>query len=173
LLAQVGISYLPDPARVDESVYPGEEAEAYVRRIALAKARETAGRHAAGLVIGADTVVVVDGDILGKPSSYEDAVRMLSMLSGRPHKVITGLALVDAATGRSAVGFEVTEVRLRELTKAEIEAYAATGEPMDKAGAYGIQGRAALFVEGVTGCFFNVVGLPLARLDRMLKDFKG
>ena len=96
---------------------------------------------------------------------------MLTRLSGRTHVVMTAVALVDAATGKSAAEVETTEVVMRALTEAEIEAYVATGEPMDKAGAYGIQGRAALFVEGVNGCFFNVVGLPLARLDRMLKGF--
>lgn len=173
LLDQVGIAYIPDPAQVDESALPGELAEEYVQRIALAKAVDTAARHKSGLVIGADTVVVLDGDILGKPASRDDAVRMLSVLSGRSHRVITGVSLVDAATGKSAVGFEVTEVRMRALSQAEIEAYVSTGEPMDKAGAYGIQGRAGLFVEGVTGCFFNVVGLPLARLDRMIGEFMG
>jgi septum formation protein len=96
---------------------------------------------------------------------------MLKLISGRVHEVITAVALVDAQTGRSVVGLEVTEVRVRELSPFEIEEYLETGEPFDKAGAYGIQGRASVFVEGIRGCFFNVVGLPLSRLDRMIKEF--
>jgi len=171
LLDNVGIGYIPDPADVDESVLPGEPAEKYVRRLALAKAETTAARHGSGLVLGADTVVVLDGDILGKPASAGEAAEMLGRLSGREHVVMTGVALVDAETGRSAVDVESTRVRMASLSRDEIEMYVATGEPMDKAGAYGIQGRASVFVEGITGCFFNVVGLPLARLDRMLKNF--
>lgn len=171
LLDQVGMSYELDPAHVDESVLPGEGPEEYVLRLAMAKAAETARRHGSGLVLGADTVVVLDGDILGKPATYEEAVDMLTRLSGRAHKVMTGVALLDALTGESASGVEVTEVRMCAIGKDEVEAYASTGEPMDKAGAYGIQGRAALFVEGVDGDFFNVVGLPLAKLNRMMKEF--
>jgi septum formation protein len=171
LLDQVGISYELDPAHVDESVLPGEGPEEYVLRVAMDKAVKTALRHGSGLVLGADTVVVLDGDILGKPASREEAVDMLTRLSGRAHKVMTGVALVDALTGVSMSGVEVTEVRMCAISKDEVEAYASTGEPMDKAGAYGIQGRAALFVEGIDGDFFNVVGLPLAKLNRMLKEF--
>ncbi|MBI5696066.1 MAG: septum formation inhibitor Maf [Nitrospirae bacterium] len=173
LLEQAGIKYVADPAHVDETALPGETPEDHVRRLALFKAETTAKRHASGLVLGADTVVVVDGEILGKPADEADAVRMLGLISGRSHEVITGVALYDAATGRSAVSYESTVVRVRALTPGEIAEYVATGEPMDKAGAYGIQGRAAIFVEGVTGCFFNVVGLPLALTDKMVRDFLG
>lgn len=173
LLEQAGIRYAADPAHVDETALPGEGPEEHVRRLALTKAVRTAERHASGLVLGADTVVVVDGEILGKPADAADAARMLSMISGRTHEVITGVALVDAATGRSAVSYESTTVRIRALSPGVIRDYVATGEPMDKAGSYGIQGRAAIFVEGITGCFFNVVGLPLALVDRMVKEFPG
>jgi septum formation protein len=171
LLRQAGFRFKVDPADVDESVRPDEGPEDYAVRVALDKARRTAERHASGMVLGADTVVLVDGYILGKPSSREEAAAMLSRISGRTHMVLTGLALVDAATGRYATSVETTEVRMRALTAGEIQDYVDTGEPMDKAGAYGIQGRAAVFVEGVNGCFFNVVGLPLARLDKMLRTF--
>jgi len=170
LLEQAGIAYVSDPADVDESILPGESPEVYAVRLALAKAAETASRYADGRVLGADTIVVVGGEILGKPASLEDAARMLTMLSGRSHNVITGVALVDASDGRSMMGCETTEVRFRELSASEIEDYVATGEPMDKAGGYGIQGRASVFVEGITGCFFNVVGLPLARVWKMLRE---
>lgn len=172
LLDLAGISHVVDPADVDESALPGESAADYAKRIALDKAMRTAERHSSGLVLGADTVVVVDNEILVKPSSREDAARMLRLISGREHEVITAVALVDARTGRSEVGVEVTEVRVRELSTLEIEEYLETGEPFDKAGAYGIQGRASVFIEGIRGCFFNVVGLPLARLDRMIKEFQ-
>jgi septum formation protein len=173
LLDQAGIAYVSDPADVDESVIPGETPEVYAVRLALAKASSTASRHSGGIVLGADTIVVVDGEILGKPSSPEDAARMLTSLSGKAHKVITGVALVDASDGRSTTGYESTSVRIRDLSAQEIAVYVATGEPMDKAGGYGIQGRASVFVEGITGCFFNVVGLPLARVWKMLREFGG
>jgi septum formation protein len=172
LLDLAGISHVVDPADVDESALPGENAFDYAKRIALAKAVKTAERHTSGLVLGADTIVLVENEILGKPSSREDATRMLRLISGREHEVITAVALVDAQTGRSEVGLEVTEVKVKELASAELEEYLETGEPFDKAGAYGIQGRASVFVEGIRGCFFNVVGLPLARLDRMIKEFQ-
>jgi septum formation protein len=171
LLEQAGIGYVPEPADVDESVTPGESPEGYAVRLALAKASKTAGDHSEGVVLGADTIVVLDGDILGKPADAGDAARMLARLSGRTHRVLTGVALVDARTGRSVTACEETSVRMREISPEEISGYVATGEPMDKAGAYGIQGRASVFVEGVTGCFFNVVGLPVARVWRMLREF--
>ncbi|HLB25983.1 MAG TPA: Maf family protein [Nitrospirota bacterium] len=171
LLAQAGIKFVVDPAHVDESRLPGERPEDYAVRAALDKARATADRHGSGIVMGADTIVVVDGEILGKPGGRDEARQMLSRISGRTHTVMTGVALVDAATGRSATGFEATEVTIRRLAPEEIEEYVDSGEPMDKAGAYGIQGRFAVYVEGVRGCFFNVVGLPLSRAALMLKGF--
>ncbi|MGA2191764.1 MAG: Maf family protein [Nitrospirota bacterium] len=173
LLGQAGFDFIVDPAHVDESGLPGEGPEEHVIRLALDKVKKTAFRHTSGAVLGADTVVVADGRMLGKPHSPEDAASMLKLLSGGTHRVMTGIALIDAATGKLEAGVEVTEVRFRELTPGEIQEYVSSGEPMDKAGAYGIQGRAALFVEGINGCFFNVVGLPLARLDKMLRKLYG
>ena len=172
LLDLAGINHTVDPADVDESILSNEASADYAKRIALVKAIKTAERHTSGLVLGADTIVVVKGEVLGKPSSREDAARMLQLISGREHEVITAVALVDAQTRRSEVEIEVTEVKVKELTSDEIAEYLETGEPYDKAGAYGIQGRASVFVEGIRGCFFNVVGLPLARLYRMLKEFQ-
>jgi septum formation protein len=115
--------------------------------------------------------VVVDGAVLGKPADAADARRMLERLSGKEHAVITGLAVLDAASGRSIVRTSVTKVVFRDLSQREIDAYVATGEPLDKAGAYGIQERGALLVERIEGCYSNVVGLPLSLLGEMLREF--
>ncbi len=171
LLQQIGISFTIDPADVDESILPGEDAEAYAVRVALDKAREAAKRAGAGIVIAADTVVVLDEKVLGKPSDARDAERMLGLLSGRMHKVITGLVVMDSKTGRTLSRTAVTRVWFRDLTGDEIKAYVATNEPLDKAGAYGIQEKGAILVQKIEGCYFNVVGLPLALLGEMLSDF--
>jgi septum formation protein len=123
-----------------------------------------------GYILGADTIVVLDGEILEKPGSEAEAGDMLARLSGRMHHVYTGLALIDAATGKEAVGYEKSGVRIRKMTPEEIQAYVATGEPMDKAGSYGIQGYGAAIVERVEGCYFNVVGLPVVRLLKLIRE---
>lgn len=143
----------------------GLEPQLLVVRNALAKAREVARRNTTDAVLGADTVVVCGGRIFGKPADVEAAKEMLASLAGRAHEVYTGIAL--CAEGRSYSDVVRTTVHLAALTKSEIEAYAATGEPLDKAGAYGIQGRAALFVTSIEGSYSNVVGLPLSALYRM------
>lgn len=143
---------------------------AYAVTLAEAKARDVAVHHGGRLVLGADTVVVHEGDILEKPRDTDDAVRLLTRLSGQKHTVISAVALVGGPAGSGAiVGFEETGVEFLPLTRAAIERYVATGEPMDKAGAYGIQGYGALMVRGVRGCYFNVMGLPLAKLGELLK----
>jgi len=138
---------------------------------ALEKARAVAGRFTEGLVIGADTIVVIDGEILGKPRDVSVARDYLRRLSGRVHRVITGLAIIDAGSGKEVYDYEVTEVKFRELSDREIELYVSSGEPLDKAGAYGIQGFACLFVEWIRGDFYNVVGLPLFKLSLLLREF--
>lgn len=180
LLAQAGYVFEVRPAHVPEDPLPGEEPIAYVVRLAREKAeaiyRELAGREGGAesdgglVVLGADTTVVVDGQILAKPEDTADAARMLRMLSGRSHRVITGVAL--AAAEGTEVAAEATAVRFVTLTDAEIAAYVATGEPMDKAGAYAIQGRAAKWIPRIEGCYFNVVGLPLALVAAMLEGRK-
>jgi septum formation protein len=140
-----------------------------VESAALAKAAAVGAEHPDSLVLGADTLVVVGERALGKPSSPGDAVTMLRALSGQIHLVYTGLALVRGQVRR--VGHEVTEVDMRPFDEEEIAAYVATGEPRDKAGGYGIQGKGALLVRSITGDYYNVVGLPLARLGEMLKEF--
>ncbi|HEX3279980.1 MAG TPA: Maf family protein, partial [Pyrinomonadaceae bacterium] len=148
-------------ADIDESVRPNEDAVSYVKRLALTKA-QTVGRWTPGaLVLGADTTVVVEGELLGQPIDDDDARRMLMLLSGKWHEVLTGVALLRAAQDKQGLlEHEVTRVRFAELSDEEIEWYVATGEPRGKAGAYGIQGHAALFVKEIAGDYFNIVGLP-------------
>jgi septum formation protein len=171
LLTQAGLTFLVAPADVDERVLAGEKPEEYALRVAADKARAAAGRTRSGIVIAADTIVVLDDQILGKPVDARDAERMLSLLSGRQHQVMTGLVVCDAATGRTDARVAVSAVWFKRLSPAEISAYVATGEPLDKAGAYGIQERGALLVEKIEGCYFNIVGLPLFLLGQMLRDF--
>ena len=171
LLRQIGVAFTSDPADVDERILPGEDAEAYAVRVALDKASVAAGRAGNGIVVAADTIVVFGDTILGKPADVRDAERMLGMLSGGVHRVISGLAVVDAKTGRTQTGVAVTTVWFRDLAPEEIRSYVSTGEPLDKAGAYGIQEKGSLLVEKIEGCYFNVVGLPLSLLGKMLREF--
>lgn len=171
LLRQIGVAFLSDPADVDERVLPGETPEGYAVRVALDKARVAAARAGTGIVIAADTIVVRGGTVLGKPVDAADAVRMLSMLAGGMHEVMTGVAVMDATTGKLLTRVAVTRVWFRSLTPEEVAAYVSTNEPLDKAGAYGIQEKGALLVEKIEGCYFNVVGLPLSILREMLKEF--
>ena len=157
------------PARGEAPVPEGAAPADAVMAISRGKALDVAEQCAPGdVIIAADTVVCLDGDILGKPHSEAEAEEMLSRLSGREHEVYTGVTVMRG--GETLCGVERTAVRFRALTAAEIRSYVATGEPMDKAGAYGAQGVASLFVEGITGDFFNVMGLPMCRLGRMLNE---
>jgi septum formation protein len=169
LLASAGFDFTIEPADVDESILAGEEPAAYVLRVARAKASTVAERcrKSGSPVVAADTTVVADGEILAKPEDDEDAVRMLKRLSGAVHEVLTAVVVVFA--GRESAEVVRTRVRLLPLTQEEIRWYVATGEPFGKAGAYGIQGRAARFVDWIEGSWSNVVGLPVATVDRLLK----
>ena len=173
LLEMLGVRKLTViPARGEERAPEGAPAAEAVEAISRAKALEVAEQCSPGdVIIAADTVVCVDGDILGKPRSEEEARGMLRRLSGRAHEVFTGVCLHDAATGREMVEEVRTAVRFRELTDKEIWDYIHTGEPMDKAGAYGIQGGAGAFVEGLDGSFENVMGFPVDDVERMLRAF--
>ncbi len=174
LLQQIGLPFRVQASALGddgEAALPRETPEAHAVRLALAKAREVAARLGNGLVIGADTVVVLEDRILGKPANPTEAKAFLLALSGRIHRVVSGVAVVDAATGRSEAATAVTAVQMRAFDAAEAEAYVVTGEPMDKAGAYGIQERGALLVEAIQGDYFNVVGLPLVLLMELLRRF--
>lgn len=164
LLAQIGLEFLAVKSDFLETEICREED---VERMALAKARRVAQNFPGQFVLGADTAVFCGGKVLGKPRDGEEAVQMLKSLSGQVHSVITGFALIRDI--REIIGREKTFVSMRPLEDEEIAAYVSSGEPLDKAGAYGIQGRGAVFVEYIKGCYFNVVGLPLARLAAELK----
>ena len=168
LLTLVGIPHEVRPADIDETLLPGETPEGHSERLAREKVRTIASREPDAVVVGSDTIVVVDGDILGKPRDMDEARRMLARLSGRAHTVFTAVAV--ARGPRMAAGVERVGVTFRALASWEIDAYVATGEPMDKAGAYGIQGFGATIVERVDGDYFAVMGLPLVRLVRLLAE---
>jgi septum formation protein len=170
LLAQAGYMFEVQPPHVNEDLLLNEDPIAYVVRLARDKAQAVfaAVNDPEAIVLGADTTVTLDGHILAKPEDAADAARMLRLLSGRTHRVITGIALATA-TG-TEVAAEVTGVQFLTLSDDEIAAYVATGEPMDKAGAYGIQGLAAKWIPRIQGCYFNVVGLPLALVATMLES---
>jgi septum formation protein len=168
LLTLVGIPHTVRPADVDETYGPGEEPAAHARRLAREKAAVVAGMDPGAIVIGSDTIVVVDGDVLGKPRDEAHAAQMLTRLSGRSHVVMTAVAVRWRGEERSAV--EAVGVTFHPLSVQDIQAYIATGEPMDKAGAYGIQGYGATIVERVDGDYFAVMGLPLQRLVRLMGE---
>ncbi len=167
ILKAVGWPFETEAANIDESRFESEAAVPYVRRLAQTKAETVAKNLPSGLVLGADTVVLVDEEILGQPSDSEDARRMLKLLSGRWHEVLTAVALVRAGQGKVMADHEKTRVRFSEMSVTEIDWYVATGEPMDKAGAYGVQGSAALFIEEIQGGYFNIVGLPVRLLYKL------
>ena len=168
LLDLVRIPHEVRPADIDETLFPGETPEGHSERLAREKAQAIARQLPDAVVVGSDTIVVVDGEILGKPKDADDARRMLARLSGRGHTVFTAVAV--ARDSRVAAGVERVPVTFRTLASWEIDAYVATGEPMDKAGAYGIQGYGATIVERIEGDYFAVMGLPLVRLVRLLGE---
>jgi septum formation protein len=174
LLTQAGYDFKVVPANIPEVRLPDEEPTAFVQRLAQEKAKAVFDQFAdtqSGeplLILGADTVVVVAEEILGKPRNAEDAARMLRLLSGRTHQVITGVCLIS--NRQMKVGVESTSVMVSQITDKEIATYIATGEPMDKAGAYAIQGHAARWIPRIEGCYFNVVGLPIAQVVSMIEN---
>ena len=173
LLRQVGVEFDIEVSHAPEIIDPTLPTEEMVQQLALQKASAVAAGHENGLVLGSDTVVVNDGRLLGKPSTKEEAAEMLRSLSGRWHQVMTAVAIVDASGMREPwVTVEKTGVKFRDLSEEDIAAYVATGESMDKAGAYGIQGFGALLVEKIEGCYFNVVGLPLQRVAAGLRNWE-
>ncbi len=160
LLDAVGWPYEAIVAGIDESLRPNEAPAVYVQRLARSKAEAVAERVQSGLILGADTTVVINDEILGQPLDDEDARRMLKLLNGKWHEVLTGVAVVRAG-GETRVDYESTRVRFAEMAEREIDWYVSTGEARGKAGAYGIQGAAGLFIEEIQGDYFNIVGLPI------------
>jgi septum formation protein len=173
LLHLLGMSFDVVPSHVSETLDRSIPPADYVRVISSRKARAVAASFRRALVLGADTVVVLEGDILEKPAGEYEAIQMLSRLSGKTHRVYTGLTLIDTESGRSLRDVAVTDVAMRPLKPEEIQLYVKTGEPMDKAGAYAVQGRAAAFVHSISGCFYNVVGLPLSLFCSLLERMVG
>jgi septum formation protein len=176
LLAACGIPFQIIPSMIDEHPLLDEPAETYVQRLALAKAESVARHHPDAVVLGADTIVAIDGLLLGKPQSLDEARQMLNRLCGREHKVLTGVAVVTTRMAgrygdRSAQGMVASRVLMRHFTAATIEWYIATGEPLDKAGAYAVQGLGGALVERVEGSYTNAVGLPLTETLALLRQF--
>ncbi len=170
LLRRIGLSFEVIPSRIPEEWEEGLPPRETAKKMALKKAEQVATGLDSGIVIGADTLVVLDGTPIGKPQDPQAAFQLLQALSGKTHDVITAVALVNAEDGSRLQEEEVTRVFFRTLSEREISRYVASGEPLDKAGAYGIQGRGALLVQRIEGCYTNVVGLPLARLAGMLRS---
>lgn len=171
ILRDAGLSFAVLSAAVEETPAPGESPQQMVQRLANAKAELVAARAVGpAIIIAADTTVVLDSHILGKPRTSDEARKMLEMLAGRTHSVLTGVTLIRLPDAERRAFVETTHVHFAKLSNEEITRYLATGEPMDKAGAYGIQGRAGRYVPRIEGCYFNIVGLPLARLMQSLTE---
>lgn len=171
LLQQIGFEFEVIDSGVDEDGETYAVPEVHVLELARMKAEKVAETLEEGLILGADTIVVLDNEILGKPRDRDQARKMLKRLAGRSHTVYTGFAVIDKPAGRNLAEYERTRVTFRDLGEDEIERYIEAEAPLDKAGAYGIQDRAAIFVSGVDGCFYNVVGLPLTKFYCSLKRF--
>ena len=171
LLEQLGLNFTVDAAAWEDEAIVGSEPHQIARQISLKKAQSVSGKHPNAIIIAADTFGVIDGQILGKPHSEDEARTMLQTISGRRHAVITGFTVTDTRTGKTVSNSVETAVDIKRLTEGEIETYLKSGEPLDKAGAYAIQGLGAAIVERIEGDYFNVVGLPLCALSETLKEF--
>lgn len=172
LLNQMGLEFQVHPSEAEDEIRTlPDDPQERVEFLAYQKAVRIADIYPDALVIGVDTIVALPDRILEKPVDSDEALRMLESLSGAWHQVYSGICLINKDTGRKAVDFVKTDVHFLPLTRRQIQAYIASGEPRDKAGAYGIQGQAAVFIDEIHGCYFNVVGLPLAKLAQMLREF--
>lgn len=172
LLKQIGISFSVHPSGINEEINKNSSFAENVKRLSLHKAEDIANKNHVGIIIGSDTIVVINQSVLGKPNSRENAIEMLKTLSGKTHTVYTGFALVDAQTKKTYIDHDETEVTFRDLDETEIVSYVASGSPMDKAGAYGIQDDfGAVFVKKINGDYYTVVGLPLSKFYLALKNF--
>jgi len=174
ILAAVGWKFEKEVADVDETEFPGEKPDEYVLRLGKIKAETVAANHKNALILGADTIVVIDNQIIGKPKDFDDARRMLKMLSGNWHEVLTGVALVKVFKGNfeTKVDLQKTRVKFAEMNDAEIEFLIEKGEPLDKAGAYAVQAQAALFIEEIRGDYWNVVGLPISLVYKLMEKLQ-
>ena len=168
IMNSVGWEFTKDVPDIDESERDGENAETYVQRLAKEKAEAVTASHPGEIVLAADTTVVLDGRIIGKPTDLLDARRMLEMLAGNWHEVLTGIAVMT--NGTSKVGMQRTRVKFAPMNDAELDFLVALGDPLDKAGAYAVQAQAALFIEGIEGDYWNVVGLPISLVYEMVRD---
>ena len=166
IMNSVGWTFTKDVPDIDESELDGENPEAYVQRLAKEKAEAVAPSHPGEIILAADTTVVIDGHIIGKPTDVDDARRMIRMLSGNWHEVLTGIAVMKDS--RVDVGLQRTRVKFAAMNDAEIEFLVEKGDPLDKAGAYAVQAQAAVFIEGIEGDYWNVVGLPISLVYRMI-----
>jgi septum formation protein len=171
LLQKIGLKFEVDASNCAEEIDPALKPDEIARRISVAKTKSVAARHQDAVVIAADTIGVIGKKLLGKPHTAVEARKMLAQISGKSHEVITGFTVLDTATNKIVSGAVSTRVYIKKLTPQEIDAYVATGEPLDKAGAYGIQGLGAVIVEKIEGDYYNVVGLPLSALAEVLREF--
>lgn len=171
LLAQIGLKFEVEPGICEEDIGSAVEPQQLVRQISLKKAEAVANRYKNAIIIAADTIGVIDGQILGKPHTENEARKMLATISGKMHTVITGLTIIDTGTGKTLSRSVETTVYIKQLTPSEIDAYVETGEPLDKAGAYAIQGLGAVLVARIEGDYFNVMGLPIHTLAEALQEF--
>lgn len=169
ILEQVGLSFTVEVSDYEEKPIPGVVPSEFVETLSLGKAKAVAKNHEDGIIIGADTIVVLDNQILGKPKTKEDAKGMLKKLSGNTHSVFTGFTIIDIVNKRTITNHVETKIRFKNLSEEEISAYIETEEPMDKAGAYGVQDRGALFVEYIEGDYSSVMGLPILKIFEILK----
>lgn len=171
ILRQLGLEFDVMISRTDETLTGDCPPEKAAMALALQKTRDVMMRIGyPAVIIGADTIVVMEGRIMGKPLDAQQAFEMISALSGKQHAVITGVAVADSTTGEERTGCQLTLVRMKEIPPDRIKKYIATGEPFDKAGAYAVQGKASVFIDSIDGCYFNVVGLPVGKLDDMLRS---
>jgi len=171
LLEKTGLRFDVDPVETDENMESGKNPHEIVRKISLQKALSVSGRHKDTVIIAADTIGFLNGQIIGKPHNSDEAKKILQLLSGKSHTVITGFTIIDSANNKTVSRSVETKVFIKKLSQQEIDAYLSTGEPLDKAGAYGIQGLGSVIVEKIEGDYYNVVGLPLNALSEALKAF--
>jgi len=171
LLEQIGLKFEVDPGDYEEHIYQGMEPHQLARNLSLRKANASAAKHKHAVIIAADTVIISDNRIMGKPHSEDDARKMLETISGKFHSVVTGFTIIDTSANKTITRSVETTVYVRKLSRPEIDAYVKSKEPLDKAGAYGIQGLGAVIIERIEGDYFNVVGLPLCALSEALKEF--